>query len=1409
MPVPNPRSMTFHLFEVSWETCNKLGGIHTVISSKARTLVERLDDRYVAIGPMLLDEKGRESTFEEKSGHEAFQAACRKRGLSVRVGRWAAGGNALTILVGYSDLYKHKDDVLSALWEDYSVDSIRGGFEYVEPVLFGHAAAIAIEEWWRLTGEPEGDSAVAQFHEWTSAAGLLHLHRDSQGIGTIFTAHATMLGRTLSLGGTTIEEALDGRSPSEAAEDAGIAAKHSLENAAIREADVFTTVSSVTGTEAELLHQRKAEPVLPNGLDLELLDSLADAPNRAEVRARLARIAGALVGEDVADAAFLAISGRYEFHNKGLDVLLTAVAALEGQPGRRVVLFVLMPTGSSVMTRDLRLRIEGEADWDGSLGLSTHEIFDSESDPLHQRCAALGLENAVGSRVKIVQVPAYLPDGGLLDMAYETVLGAMELACFPSAYEPWGYTPAEAIGVGVPTLTTDCAGFAKWAQEQGLGSQDGIHVIARERRSDNQVATDLTLAIEGALASERPGGELRSACRTAAERLSWEHLIEPYEKAFGMARTSAKGRGGSSYFPLKSTAVPRNTQHDSEPRLMRFDACASLPPALSGLSRLARNLWWCWNPEAKALFHDISPRLWAAVEQNPVVFLRQAWPADLEKISEDTEYLARLDAVLARFDNYMAESARTVDHGGAPAVSPSAPIAYFCFEFGLHPSLPIYSGGLGVLAGDHLKSASDCNLPLVAMGLFYRGGYVRQHLLASGEQQNLERHNDPEDLPIKPCLDDQGEPIEVSIQLPAGPVRLRAWEANVGRVRLFLLDSDVAGNPEELRSLTRRLYSGDSEHRLRQEITLGKGGVRMLAALGIQPSVVHMNEGHAGFAALERVATLVREENLTFAEASEVVRAGTVFTTHTPVPAGHDVFDEELIRRYFTDSAGWVGLPWEAFMALGCDAHGEGGFNMTYLCMNLAAFVNGVAKKHGEVSRGLLHPYWAGLLESEVPVTHVTNGVHLPTWTAPEISACLGVEGRHPQGSDFAKANQCVDPAQLWAARQSLKQDLMSAVAANLERTFTRRQDDPKLLVRTLENMDANALVIGFARRFAPYKRANLLLADRERLARLVNDAKRPVRFLFSGKAHPADVLGQELVNEVASLCREDDFVGRIIFLEDYDMHIAAHLTQGVDVWLNNPIPPLEASGTSGMKSAANGGLNLSVLDGWWLEGCDDKNGWGIGPEITFTDQQQQNLLDNEQLLRLLEDEVLPLYYERNADGLPAAWLERSIHALATLPPFFGTDRMVEEYLARGYAPRAAAARQQAAGGFALARDCATETRRLERGFEEIHILDARVGDLTSINTGDTIEVALDVSMGSLKPADLIAELVLGHPSGERSLHKPNIVELTPGEAAHGTCTFKGAHIVKASGTYGWGIRVRPRPIAATSRQLPGLVRWA
>lgn len=1400
--------MSHTLFEVSWEVANKVGGIHTVVSSKARTLVDRFGDDYVALGPMLLQDDTNSPAFEDESGFEDLKLACRQRGVTVRVGRWAVLGDPRVILVGFSGLFEKKDTILSGLWERYKVDSLLGEWDYVEPVVFGHASAIVIEEWYRLYTEPSGQGAVAQFHEWMTGSGLLQLRQSLPQVGTIFTTHATMLGRALSATGKPPAEALAGRTPAEMASEIGVSAKHSIEGTCAREADVFTTVSGITAAEAELLHARRPDPLLPNGLDLEWIQELASRPGPAEARKRLEAVVEAVTGEPVGDAALICTSGRYEFHNKGIDVLLDALAMMEGSEGRNVVLLALVPAGTAGLRRALRGRLAGTEATEGSIGRLTHELFDPEGDPIRQRCIERGLNNASGSRVKVVHVPVYLPSSEPFDMEYEAALAACDLSCFASFYEPWGYTPPESIALGVPTVTTDCAGFGAWARERNLGDSDGVLLLDRVGKDLSQVARELATMLEGAIDGAPPA--THEACLTTSRQLSWASLIEPYIESFDRALEIGAARGLSSAPRNILPVAPTEVETSLAPRLMGFEVSARLPEVLRPLERIARNLWWTWHPEAESLFADLAPQLWKATAQNPVAVLRRVYVQDAKAKAEDPVYRERLEKVSAQLDAYLAEPPRELQHMGETVITTDRPIAYFCFEYGLHASIPIYSGGLGVLAGDHLKAASDVNLPLVAVGLFYRGGFMRQALTATGEQMAHEVNLDPVDLPIEPMRNADGSLVQVQVMMPEGRVLLRGFELTIGRVRLLLLDADHEENDPSDRRLTRRLYAGDHEDRLRQEIVLGRGGVKLLRAAGIDPGVVHLNEGHAGFATLERISGLVREEGLTFGEALEVVRASSVFTTHTPVPAGHDVFGEDLMRRYFADSANWIGLPWEKLMSLGSDAHGNGCFNMSYLCLSTSGFVNGVAKKHGEVSRDLLKDYWGGFLLSEVPVTSVTNGIHTPTWTRPGIARLLGAGNGSARPEHFAAA-ESVNPHALWEERCTARREMLDMVRNSVQESYVRRTDDPRVAARAMAGIREDALVIGFARRFATYKRATLVFQDEERLARLLNDADRPVHFVFAGKAHPRDRAGQDILQRVFELTRRTPFLGKVFFLEDYDLSSARLLNQGVDVWLNNPTRPLEASGTSGMKVAANGGLNLSILDGWWIEGCDGRNGWAIGTEERiYDDQPRQDQLDNQSLLHLLETEIVPLFFEREPDGFPRRWMERVTHALATLPALFSTDRMVEEYAERAYVPLAAEHTRMKMGGFQVARSRAARLRRLRRGFPNVCIVAARVGDLTELAGGDRVRVEMDVQLADLVAEDLCAELIVGHSTHGPDLAGATHVELEPtGEIHDGVQTFSGIFEVRTSGSYAYGLRVKAKIEGEGLRGSSSMMRWA
>lgn len=1410
-------SWPFTLFEVSWETCNKVGGIHTVLSTKARSLVESLGDQYVVIGPALLDAPV-EPEFEEEPGFDAFKEACRRNGTPVRVGRWLVPGRPRTILVAFSGLYEEKDDVLASMWTNFRVDSLFGGWDYLEPVLFGQAAARVIEMWWQEFLAPRRVPTVAQFHEWMTGSGVLYLKERVPSIATVFTTHATVLGRAIAGTGARPIEGLAGRSPEAAAKDHNVLAKHSMEGASAREADVFTTVSELTALEAEQLHDRRADPILPNGIDLAGMDEIAGGTSHDEAQSTLRDLAARFLGGQVADAALIGISGRYEMHNKGVDLFLDALALLNRRPGRRLIAFLALPAGNRGLRPEVAERLRAPLERiDGPAGISTHELFDPENDPVQTHCRAVGLTNGPEDRVRVIQIPIYLrPGDGLFDRRYEGMLRGMELTCFPSFYEPWGYTPEESLAAGVPTITSDCAGFGLWARELGLGAGDGLLVLERDGVDDREAAGRLALGIESLTAAPRERAARIEACRRSAAHFEWSDLIRHYRAAFERALEGVHLRlevsGLPPVLPLAIESA-RPVPKSSEPRLRTFEVSATLPASLSPLTRLAANYWWSWNPDAQALFEELSPSEWESCGHNPYLLLRRVSERDLAARSADAQYLERVRRVVQRFESYLAAGQSSIDLSCGEHLSAANPVAYLCAEFAIHESLSIYSGGLGVLAGDHLKSASDRRVPLVAVGLFYRKGYLRQELDATGEQLALDEDNDPCDLPIELVRDAQGAALIVTLSLPSGTLQIQAWRVGVGRVTLYLLDTDLPENHPEDRVITHQLYAGGLEERLRQEIVLGRGGVRMLRAIGIEPAVLHLNEGHAAFAAVERAADHVRDAGLTFDEALALVRASTLFTTHTPVPAGHDRFGEDLIRRYFANADSLLRTTWEQFLDLGRAERDRAAFNMTYLATNLAGVINGVSRIHRRVTQELLGVAWPQLLADEVPVTHVTNGVHLATWTQPEVARLLGVDGRSVTPEDFARRAADLDPWHLWQVRVRARQRLVERMRVRIERDVVERGERPAVLHKMLDGLDDEALFVGFARRFAPYKRASLLFLDPERLAAIVDSQVRPVRVVLAGKAHPRDGVGREILSQVLALTRTEPFVGRVFFLEGYDLELARAMLQGCDVWLNTPIRRHEASGTSGMKAAANGALNLSVPDGWWPEAFDGTNGWSLSESRVYPVQQRQDELDAAVLHHLLRDEIAPLFYERDERGLPLGWIERVKHSLRTIPPRFNSDRMVTEYLERAYVPLADAhfllSRADAAG----ARGLAADHRRLRQGFDGLTILGSHVGShsgsLDGLDVGDEIVAQVDVDLGGLRPEDVVAEFVLRREGRDAPADGVTIGALKPAPRENGVTSFVGTYRAQRSGSFACGLRVRARARGHADAALRDLVVWA
>jgi starch phosphorylase len=701
-----------------------------------------------------------------------------------------------------------------------------------------------------------------------------------------------------------------------------------------------------------------------------------------------------------------------------------------------------------------------------------------------------------------------------------------------------------------------------------------------------------------------------------------------------------------------------------------------IAPAQERLWSLARNLWWSWDYDSTGLFLDLDPARWRQLNHNPVSLLGEIPLAGIERRARELVLHGRINYAYRRQQEYL-QADRTWGATHAGVLRPR-PVAYFSAEFGLHESIPIYSGGLGVLAGDHIKSASDLDIPLIGIGLFYGQGYFLQRLDQDGWQQEEYLPADVNQQPMELAIGTNGEPVTVEIETFSGTIQAKVWRMKVGRCDLLLLDSDVEGNAPEDRELTSHLYGGDARTRIRQELLLGVGGFRALKAMGITPAVLHLNEGHSGFAVLEAIRHRMEDEGLVFEQAVPRVSREVVFTTHTPVPAGHDRFNAELIEEHLGLLREQLGLSHERLMALGRENPDNPyeQFCMTVLALKLSRRANAVSALHGEVSRAMWTGLYPGKQEDAIPIGHITNGVHVPTWLAPQMFRLydrhLGA-GWHQHSAEARiwEGIENVDDGELWETHLSLKSRLLEFVRSRAVEQAERRAESREILQRFGRVLSPDALTVGFARRFATYKRADLILADMEKLASMVNDPKRPVQFVFAGKAHPLDEPGKRVLQQIAELMRDPEFADKFVFVEDYDINVGRHFVQGVDVWLNNPRRPLEASGTSGQKVVLNGGLNLSVLDGWWAEAYDGLNGFAIGSGRTHSNMSVHDTRDGEDLYRVLREEVIPLYYQRDRDGLPRGWIKRMKRTIRTLGWRFNADRMVMDYTLKCYVPAA------------------------------------------------------------------------------------------------------------------------------------------
>lgn len=851
-------------------------------------------------------------------------------------------------------------------------------------------------------------------------------------------------------------------------------------------------------------------------------------------------------------------------------------------------------------------------------------------------------------------------------------------------------------------------------------------------------------------------------------------------------------------------------------KVRKFHAAANIPDEIAHLRDLAMNLWFCWNWEAVRLFIRLDSKLWEQCYQNPVEMLAKLKQEDFDRAAQDESFVADLERVYGHFQDYIGRQAWfTREH----AEKNEFLTAYFSCEFGIDEGLPVYSGGLGILSGDHLKSASDLALPLVGVGLLYQKGYFRQRLNLDGWQQEDYPINDWYNMPVTLLRKDDGAPLKVSVDIAGTPVFLQVWKVQVGRVPLYLLDSNIPDNTPPHRDTTDQLYGGDRDMRIRQELVLGIGGVRALDALGLAPTVFHVNEGHSTFLAVERIRKLVTEKGIAFDQAREVVSAATVFTTHTPVPAGNEVFDINLVKKYLAPCAAEIGLTWGEFTALGAggiaEDPGEGPktFSMPALALRLSGFANGVSKLHGAVSRKMWNGLWPELLEDEVPITSVTNGIHTHSWLSHDVEELFEryLPPKFKDNPEDPEVWQNVDEipdGELWRVHQSRRERLVFFVRKRLSQQLTRQGAGSGARKMAEEALEPEVLTLGFARRFAEYKRATLLLKDSERLKRLLTDTQRPMQIIFAGKAHPQDNKGKELIKSIIHFARRPDVRNRVVFLEDYDINVARYLVQGVDVWVNTPVRPFEASGTSGMKAAANGVLNLSVRDGWWDEGYTQNVGWSLDGSTAFADPVERDRVESEAIYNILEKEVIPLFYDLDATGTPRGWTRMMKECIKSLGWSFSAHRMVREYAERAYFPAHDTAVDLSAKNFAKAVELAEWRARLAASWAQVRLETQTEAPKTTVLVGDRIPLAVRVHLGSLKGEDVAVQAVYGLVDPYGTIKSPETIVLEQEEEGDGWMSCSAEIAVKQSGRYGFAVRAVPncsyisRPCAAP------LVTW-
>lgn len=1387
-----------YLFEISWEVCNKIGGIHTVLATRANLLRDKFADKYITIGPDLWQHKENPEFVQDDTLFPSWLARTKEEGLRVRTGYWNIKGKPIAILVDFSHYISEKNEILTYYWNTQQLDSLNASWDFTESVLFGYAVGKVLDSFIHFqVGVRE--RAIAHFHEWMSGTALLYVKKELPQVGTIFTTHATVLGRSIAGNGWALYNYLEEYKPSELAYRFSVQHKHFLEAKAACEADVFTTVSDITAREAAHFLGRIPEVVTPNGFDESLIsDRTSFLQKHKKAAAKLQEVAQKVTGTTFEKKPlFVAISGRNEFRNKGIDVFIDALQQINKDAtfDQEVVAFILIPSEYE------GINTVGQA-------YTTHLVRDEYQSTILSKVKEAQLFNQKQDKVKVVYCPSYLlGNDGVFDLSYYDLLYGIDLTVFPSYYEPWGYTPFESLCFGVPTITTTLAGFGTWALSHFPNENLALKVIRRDDSNYQEVVTGVVSQIEKiARLSPTAYEALWEDAQQIGKAALWNKFFTFYQKAYELTLNKLQSRLANLPVADADAEVWEQSKVVNTPFWRSVIVHRATPEKFKALEELAKNLWWCWNEEAEQLFKSIDPEEWRRVHKNPILLLDSISVSQFKALENDSQFMNRLDKVYADFLAYMEKKKEMV--------SPS--IAYFSMEFGLHSSLKIYSGGLGILAGDYLKEASDKATKITGVGLLYRYGYFTQKISAFGNQESEYEAQDFTKIPVSPVFDKEGKWLKVTLDLPGRTLYARVWRVDVGRIELYLLDTDYEDNNEEDRTITHHLYGGNWENRLKQEMLLGLGGIKVLRSLGHSYDIYHCNEGHAALIGLERLNKFINEHHLSFSEAVEVVRASSLFTTHTPVPAGHDAFEETMLRAFIGDYAEKLHVDWQQILALGkinvSDPHEK--FSMSFLAANLSQEVNGVSMLHGEVSRDIFKDMWKGYLPEELHISYVTNGVHRPTWTSPLWKEVEEKYFKKEAGTYTAASFEGIYNVPDEKVAQ-IKQELRSKLVRRIKHNLTDGQNityfTPREIVEVFDTLRDDVLTIGFARRFATYKRAHLLFTNLDRLDAIINNPERPVQFIFAGKAHPADKAGQDLIKHIVEISKQPRFLGKIIFLSNYDMDLARTLIQGVDVWMNTPTRPLEASGTSGEKAAMNGVMHFSVLDGWWVEGYREDAGWMLPQKRTYENQKYQDELDAELIYNIIEDQIAPTFYNKDKDGkgISIEWCNFIKNTIGKVAPQFTTYRMLTDYEKQYYYPQQKRSNLLRANNFEKAIALSQWKKKVSQEWAHIRVekVVAPRRDSELISLGKKYEATIDLYLSELSPEDIGLELVVTSKK-ENQLKVNQLIQAELVSFSGRVASYKISAATEDAGLFMIALRLYPKHELLPHRQDFPLVKW-